>query len=184
MYICSMQTRATTGVDFEQSLITEQWLKSEIKPKMIWDVNGVNVFDKMKNVGYDVTKFNLSDKSIISKSDFVFFTDPTLRFEVKKYPKSKLKKWTMYSEPFFKVSSNDAANIVDINDYNKFVDEFVDKRKDIITNVINSIGEGIIGVRCLDGFIQQHELEYKIEVLKGWKGYKRITVMFKIKDVV
>lgn len=183
MYICSMQTRATTGVDFEQSLITEQWLKSEIKPKMIWDVNGVNVFDKMKNVGYDVTKFNLSDKSIISKSDFVFVTDPTLRFEVKKYPKSKLKKWTMYSEPFFKVSTNDAANIVDINDYNKFVDEFVDKRKDIITNVINSIGEGIIGVRCLDGFIQQHELEYKIEVLKGWKGYKRITIMFRIKEV-
>ena len=177
-----MQTRAITGVDFERSLVTEQWVKSEIRPKMVWEVTGRNVFDKIKNVGYDVGKFNLSEKSVISKSDFAFVNDPTLRFEVKKYTKDKLQRWTMYSEPFFKVSTNKEADTVDINVYNKFVDEFVGKRKDIITKVLNSIGDGILGIRCMDGFIQQHKLEFKVQVRKGWKGYKRITIMFRIKE--
>jgi hypothetical protein len=30
-----MQTRAIAGVDFENTLITKQWHKSEIKPKII-----------------------------------------------------------------------------------------------------------------------------------------------------
>lgn len=169
-------------MDFERSLKTKHWIKSENKPKMDWDVYGRNVFDKMKNVNYDASKFNLSEKSIISKSDFVFVNDPTLRFEVKKYTKDKLKRWTTYSEPFFKVSSNKDVDSVDINEYNKFVDDFMGKRQDIITYVLNSIGIGVMGVRCLDGFIQQHELEYKIKVLTGWKGYKRITIMFRIKQ--
>ena len=177
-----MQTRAIAGVDFENTLITEQWHKSEVKPKMIWNVSGNNVFEKIKNVGYDVTKFNLSKDSIVSKSDFVFHSDDTIRFEVKKYPKQKLKKWTMYSEPFFKVSDEVNASKVNVDEYNKFVDDFMEKRGDIVDYVLNSIGEGIIGIRCLDGFIHQDKLEYKAEVLKGWRGYKRITIMFRIKE--
>ena len=92
-----MQTRSITGVDFENSLVSKQWVKSEIRPKMVWNVTGKNVFDKMKNVHYDVNKFNLSEKSVINKSDFVYVSNTTLRFEVKKYTKNKLKKWTMYS---------------------------------------------------------------------------------------
>ena len=179
-----MQRRATTGMDFEQSLVTKHWVKSEIKPKLIWNVSGGNVFEKMKNVGYDVNNFHLSNKSITSKSDFAFVADPTMRFEVKRYLKSQLTKWTMYSEPFFKVSTNDMTNKVDRDIYNKFVDDFMDKRKDIFEYVLNTMGEGIMGIRCLDGFIHQRDIEYKVQVLNGWKGYKRITVMFKIKDEV
>jgi hypothetical protein len=177
-----MQTRSITGVDFENSLVSKQWVKSEIRPKMVWNVTGKNVFDKMKNVDYDVNKFNLSEKSVINKSDFVYVSNTTLRFEVKKYTKDKLKKWTMYSEPFFKVSNDKDVNSVDVNVYNKFVDEFVTKRKDIIDKVLNSIGDGVLGIRCVDCFIPQHKLEFSMTVRKGWKGYKRITVMFRIKE--
>ena len=39
-----------------------------------------------------------------------------------------------------------------------------------------------LGIRCLDGFIAQHKLEYKIEIVKGWGGYDRLTVLFRIKE--
>ena len=44
-----MQTRAISGVDFENTLISNQWKKNEIKPKMIWDVDGKNIFDKIEH---------------------------------------------------------------------------------------------------------------------------------------
>ena len=179
-----MQTRATTGTDFEKQLVNKQWKRNERKPKMIWDVSGNNIFDKIKNVDYDASKFNLREDSILSKHDFVFHTDNTLTFEVKKYEMKKLKKWTLYSEPFFKVSTRSDKERVDINRYNEFVNNFFNTRKDIINRVLENISKDSLGVRCLDGFIHQRDIEYKVKVLNGWKGYKRITVMFKIKDEV
>ena len=79
------QPRARAGIDFELSLQSDLWIKNEQKPKMVWDVVGKTVFNKMKNVDYDVTKFNLSDKSILTKYDFTFHDNKNLAFEVKKY---------------------------------------------------------------------------------------------------
>lgn len=177
-----MQTRAITGVDFENTLISEEWGKKEIKPKMIWDVVGKNIFDKMKNINYDVNQFNLSENSIISKSDFIHRTDETKKFEVKKYRVEQFNEWTLYSEPFFKVASVDQASKIDREIYNKFVHDFVNKRQDIIDRVLNEIHQGNMGIRCLDGFILQNNIEYKIEVKKGWREYNRITVMCRIKN--
>ena len=179
-----MQTRATTGTDFEKQIESRQWKRNERKPKMIWDVLGNNVFDKIKNVDYDVTRFNLRGDSILSKHDFVFHNDSSLTFEVKRYEMKKLKRWTLYSEPFFKVCNNYDKERVDINLYNKFVDDFFNNRKDIINRVLDNISKDSLGVRCIDGFITQHKLEYKVEVVNGWGGYNRITILFRIKDEV
>jgi hypothetical protein len=177
-----MQTRAITGVEFEKELETEFWVRKESKPKLIWEVDGKNNFDKIKNVNYDVTKFNLSDKSVINKWDFVSTIDDRVTFEVKRYKLSKFNKWVMYSEPFFKVADRQTAKVVDRDKYNRFVYDFFEKRKDIINKVLNEIGNGNSGIRCLDGFIPQDKLEYRAEILKGWDGFKRITVMCKLKD--
>jgi hypothetical protein len=176
-----MQPRTKTGIDFELSLQSDLWVKNEQKPKMIWDVSGNNVFDKMKNVDYDVTKFNLSDTSVLSKYDFTFHNTNNLAFEVKKYKKSTLNKWTLYSEPFFKVSKRADLEKIDIQTYNKFVSDFFTKRKDIINKVLENINKNTLGIRIIDEFIPQHKIEYKVEVLKGWKGYDRITILFRIK---
>jgi hypothetical protein len=45
-----MQPRTRAGIDFELSLQSDLWVKNEHKPKMVWDVVGTNVFNKMKNV--------------------------------------------------------------------------------------------------------------------------------------
>ena len=176
------QPRARAGIDFELSLQSDLWIKNEQKPKMVWDVVGKTVFNKMKNVDYDVTKFNLSDKSILTKYDFTFHNNKNLAFEVKKYKKSKVTKWTLYSEPFFKVSTREGAEQIDTETYNKFVDDFYTKRKDIINKVLDNISKNILGIRLVDEFIPQNNIGYRVEVVKGWGGYNRITIQFRVKE--
>ena len=176
-----MQRRAVTGTQFEKDIETKLWVRRERKPKMIWDVHGKNVFDKIKNANYDVNKFNLSEESILSKYDFVYYNNDTLTFEVKRYKTSKLRTWTLYSEPFFKVATHSGKGCIDKIQYNQFVKDFYNERKDIINKVLYDISNNTLGVRCLDGFIPQHKLEYKVEIVKGWGGYDRITILFRIK---
>ena len=71
---------------------------------------------------------------------------------------------------------------IDKDTYNKFVDDFFVKRKDIINKVLENITKNTLGIRVIDGFIPQHKIEYKAEVLNGWGGYNRITIQFKLKD--
>jgi hypothetical protein len=177
-----MQPRTRAGIDFELSLQSDLWVQNEQKPKMVWDVVGRNVFEKMKNVDYDVTKFNLCDTSVLTKYDFTFHNNKDLAFEVKRYEKSKLNKWTLYSEPFFKVSTRAELEKIDTQTYNKFVSDFFTKRKDIINKVLENISKNTLGIRVLDEFIPQHNIEYRAEILKGWGGYDRITIQFRIKD--
>jgi hypothetical protein len=149
---------------------------------MKWSGKGRNVFNKIESVGYDVTKFNLSEDSIISKSDFVFHSDDTMTFEAKKYYMSTFNKWTMYSEPFFKVSTIKFLDLVDVDKYNKFVDDFMVHRQDIIERVLNEMSQSNLGIRCIDGFISQDKLEFKvIKKESAWRGYHRITIMVKMK---
>jgi hypothetical protein len=150
-----MQPRTRAGIDFELSLQSDLWVKNEQKPKMVWDVIGRNVF--------------------------AFHNNKDLAFEVKRYEKSKLNKWTLYSEPFFKVATREEMIKIDTQTYNKFVSDFYTKRKDIINKVLENISKNTLGIRVIDEFIPQHKIEYRAEILKGWGGYDRITIQFKIK---
>jgi hypothetical protein len=177
-----MQKRAITGNEFEKTLQTDQWIKREVRPSMKWSGKGRNIFQKIESVGYDVTKFNLREDSVISKSDFVFHTNDLMRFEAKKYLMSKFKNWVMYSEPFFKVSNVNQLDLVDVDKYNKFVDDFMMYRQDIIERVLNEMSRSNLGIRCIDGFISQDKLEFKaIKEERAWMGYHRITIKAKMK---
>jgi hypothetical protein len=181
-YIFFMQKRAITGNEFEKTLQTDQWIKREVRPSMKWSGKGRNVFDKIESIGYDVTKFNLREDSVISKSDFVFHNNDSMRFEAKKYEISTFKNWVMYSEPFFKVSNIKFLNLVDKDKYNKFVDDFITHRQDIIERVLNEMSQSNLGIRCIDGFISQDKLEFKVvKKESAWMGYHRITIMVKMK---
>lgn len=178
-----MQIRSKTGKDFEDSLDTTYWVRKETKPKLIWAGDGNNNIEKIKSVNYDVMRFNLNPNSIIGKSDFHYKDNPNLTFEAKKYSIDGYNKWIMYSEPFFKIATKEQQSQITTDEYNKFVDEFVTKRQDIITEVLKKIIESNLGIRCVDGFIPQHKLDFKVEVVNGWSGYKRITVFCKLKGV-
>ena len=176
-----MQKRAKTGNVFENSLDTTHWIRKETKPKLIWEGNGKNNIEKIKNSNYDVMNFNLDSNSIISKSDFQYKNNPNLTFEVKKYEIKEYDKWLMYSEPFFKIATKEQASQITTDEYNKFIDEFDTKRQDIITEVLEKIRESNLGIKCIDGFIPQHKLEFKVKVVDGWAGYKRITIFCRLK---
>jgi hypothetical protein len=90
-------------------------------------------------------------------------------------------KWTLYSEPFFKVSTREGAEQIDTETYNKFVNDFYTKRKDIINKVLDNISKNILGVRLVDEFIPQNNIEYRVEVVRGWGRYNRITIQFRVK---
>lgn len=177
-----MQNRVITGKDFEKSLENPIWVRKEIKPKLMWDVEGKNIITKIKNISFNVMKFNLHPNSIIHKSDFMYKDNPNLTFEVKKYKMKEFNKWVMYSEPFFKVATKKQSKEITTEEYNKFVDEFYEKRQDIIIDVLNKITKSNIGIKCIDGFIPQDKLKFNVKIVNnGWAGYKRITIFCKLK---
>ena len=71
---------------------------------------------------------------------------------------------------------------LDTETSNKFVDDFYTKRKDIINKVLDNISKNILGTRLVDEFIPQNNIEYRVEVVKGWGGYNRITIQFRVKE--
>jgi len=63
--------------------------------------------------------------------------------------------------------------------YNKFVsDMFNYVGQDILDNITRSN----IGIQLEDGFIPQSNLEYRWRIKKGWKGFNRLSIEFRIKD--
>jgi hypothetical protein len=101
----------------------------------------------------------------------------------------QLKDWTLYSEPIFKVASQDAVNkVVDIFgygdyelaiiNYNKFIDGV---RLNVGQDILDNISKSNIGIQLVDGFIPQSKLEYRWIIKKGWMGFDRLSIEFRIK---
>ena len=179
-----MQARAKTGVDFENLCESDGWVRQTKSPKVIWGGKGRNNITKIKNCNFNPSLFTISEKSNFSKYDLY---NPTLNKyrEVKKYKKSKLKSWVMYSEPYFKVASWSDAGKIDRDTYNKFVQDFWDYNQTI--GLFNQVEKGINelseGVTCIDGFISKDELVFRTVIVKtSWMGYYRITIQFKLKN--
>ena len=181
-YLCNMQTRCITGIEFENEVSDKTWVRNEIRPKLIWDVEGRDNISKIKKINYDVTKFNLSPKSVLVKSDLVNINNPELTCEVKKYYIRQFNNWTMYSEPFFKIARRKQIEEISTYDYNRCVEDFYNMGQDIINKVLNSIVKSNIGIRCIDGFVPQENLEFKTDIVhSAWAGYKRITIFCRLK---
>jgi len=110
--------------------------------------------------------------------------------ELKKYKISKLKDWTLYSEPIFKVASHgDVSKVARIfgqgslekaiEVYNQFVSRIV---KNIGQDILDKITQSNIGIQLEDGFIPQSNLEYRWVIRKGWANFDRLSIEFRVKN--
>jgi len=179
-----MQTRAKTGVDFEILCESDGWVRQTKSPKVKWNGKGRNNITKIKNCNFNPSLFTISEKSNFSKYDLY---NPELDEyrEAKKYKKSKLKSWVMYSEPYFKVASWSDADKIDKDTYNKFVQDFWDYNQTtgLFDKVQKGLNEQSKGVQLIDGFISKDDLEFRTVIVKtAWMGYYRITIEFRLKN--
>ena len=177
-----MQKRTKTGTDFENNICDEGWTRKPVSPRFTWTGKGRNVFDKMKYCGYNPKEFNLYDSSKFCKYDIVHENGE--KREAKDYYINDLKKWTLYSEPYFKVAVKDHLKRIDVDTYNKFVDDFYEYNlgTGLYGYVVENMIECISGIQVNDGFIPKHELEFRTVVVDGWRGYNRITIQVRIKS--
>lgn len=184
------QSRAVTGVKFEKDICESKgWKHKSASPRINWSGKGRSNWKKMKQVDLDPTKFIPNpEKSRLEKYDAI--NKDGEKIEIKKYQSEDLKGWHNYSEPIFKIATRSVMKTVinifgggdydkSVVEYNKFIDGVIDNIGD---EIIRGITSSNIGVQCVDRFIPQSELEYKWEVKKGWKGYNRLTIVFRIKN--
>ena len=182
------QSRNKTGVDFEKMICeTKGWLHTPKSPRIVWTGVGRSNFDKIASVNFDITKFYPTDESILEKYDAI--TDKGDKVELKKYKSTKVKDWVSYSEPIFKIAGRGALDTVttlfgngDVtvarDKYNTFVDDI---SKTVGVTILDGITKSNIGIQLEDGFIPQSELEYRWKIKKGWKGFNRLSIEFRIK---
>lgn len=180
------QTRVRTGQEFEDSISDVDWVKNPTKPLFVWTGEGRNVYEKIKSVGYDANKFYLTENSTFKKWDLISKKDSTKTADAKRYNKKNLLRWTLYSEPYFKIATKDNLGKIGLQEYNKFVDEFYKLNSDNGTfdKIIMKMTENSIGIVTLDGFIPIEKIEFRTTIIKSaWKGYHRITIQFRLKSI-
>ena len=183
------QARNKSGVVFENTMCQSKgWVRVSKSPKISWSGVGRTNFEKIVSVGFNPDKFVPTSESVFDKYDAI--TDKGERVELKKYKTSKLKDWTLYSEPIFKVASREGAAAVArifgsgnmdkaIENYNQFVDGIV---KNIGQDILDKITQSNIGIQLEDGFVPQSNLEYRWRIRKGWMGFNRLSIEFRVKN--
>jgi hypothetical protein len=177
-----MQTRCKTGIEFEESFTKLGWKRLNSSPKLRWTGYGRTNIEKIVSLNFDHTNFCLLGGSYFDKYDL--YNPRTFKDrEVKKYYLSQISKWTLYSEPYFKVGSYQQVDLVDTVEYNNFVKNFYEYHTK--SGLLEEVQRGMIrtaeGIQLIDGFVPKTQLEFRTVVLNGWAGYDRITIQFKIK---
>ena len=183
------QSRNKTGVEFENSICESKgWQRVSKSPKIKWTGKGRSNFEKIASVNFNPDNFLPLPNSIFDKYDAI--TENGERVELKKYKISKLKDWTLYSEPIFKVASREDVSKVTrifgqgslekaIEVYNQFVSGIVGN---IGQDILDKITQSNIGIQLEDGFIPQSKLEYRWIVRKGWANFDRLSIEFRVKN--
>jgi len=180
-----MQKRAKTGVDFENLVQIDGWVKKTKSPKLRWCGYGRNILEKLKSINYDAKLFKLDESSEFVKYD-VYNPNIDTYCEVKKYNKNKLNDWVLYSEPYFKIASQTVAKKISTEIYNKFTEEFflLHQNSGFFEDVISKLNEKTDGIITIDGFIPKDDLEFRTVLIKNnWGGFHRITIQFKLKNI-
>ena len=184
------QSRNKTGTEFEKKICEEKgWKHTATKPKIEWYGKGRSIFDKMATFINSPKNF----KPLINESNFTKYdaiTQDGKFVEIKKYDMSHFNKWTLFSEPVRCIKNRPdipkitnlfgGGNFEDsVINYNKFIDNIVDNVGD---DIIRRMTERNIGIQCKDGFIPTDKLEFKWLIKKGWKGYNRLSIVFRVKQ--
>ena len=177
------QSRNKTGTDFEKS-IPSSFHRSPVSPKMVGKGKGKNNMKKIIESNFDEKLYtlNLSESRLIKFDCIEKLTGD--KYEIKKYYRDELKHWTLYSEPYFKMSSRENLNLINSVDYNDFVQRFYDYniKNGLFDKIVKMMTSETKGVYVKDGIVKMEELEFKTVIVNNqWKGYDRITIMFKLK---
>lgn len=178
-----MQKRCLTGTTFEKFLCKDGFIHKSKSPKVKYSGEGKSILTKIKN-----SKYNPSIVQVLPESDFTKYdiineeTDEKL--EAKKYKMNSLKKWTLFSEPFFKIATRKQATKITTKQYNTFVDRFwnLNNKKGFFDGVIKQMTENLSGICVIDGFVPIDNIEFRFIVKDSWMGYKRITLEFRLKS--
>lgn len=178
------QTRVNTGKLFEQSLVTDEWVLKSKNPKPIWSGSGRSVYDKIKNIGFNHLDFQPLEGSKWGKCDIVNIHDGRER-EIKKYKIDDIKKWKLYSEPFFKVSRRNQLNKINKDEYNNFLKSFYNHNisNGFFDNIVSEMTKNCEGIHIIGEFIPINKFEFRTILSENeWKGFHRIQIEFKLKD--
>jgi hypothetical protein len=177
------QTRVKTGKRFEKSVTKNGWNKVSVSPRIKWNGEGRNNLQKIQSVDYNPVFFTMEQPSRIEKSDIKKYRTRKYR-EAKKYTIQDASYWRLYSEPYFKVATRKQLDMIPVNPYNQFVNDFY--KMNTANGIINYIQEkmlrGVEGIVLVDGYVPMEKLEFRTVVTENdWKGYSRIQIQFRIK---
>ena len=176
------QLRATLGLQYEKQFCYENpdWMPDRKNPKLYYPGEGRSVHKKIKNLNYDVTKFELG---IISstKHDLRNIADGRIA-EFKGYQSSKCYKPTLYCE-FFKVATRNQQYIHDVKTFNKFLDEFYtyNLNNGFFEKLETGLMSSIDGIQLLDVFVPKCNLIFECKIIPGWAQFNRFALLFHIK---
>lgn len=183
------QVRNKTGINFEKMICEEKgWKHAAKSPKIKWAGFGRNNFQKILFLNFKASKFIPTSDSTFEKYDAI--NENGDKIEIKKYKTTKLKNWTLYSEPIIKVTQK-----ADIDNVTKYLGDgdaelgreryniFISELHQLIGNdILKKITSSNVGVQLKDSFIPQSNLEYRWVIKKGWRNYNRLSIEFKIKE--
>lgn len=177
-----MQNRAITGTIFEKNFNNDGFTRSTKSPRIKYSGNGKSILTKIKNSKLNPTEVVVLDESDFSKYDIINKITNE-KWEVKKYQKSNIKNWKLFSEPFFKIATKQQATKINVDDYNTFIDRFWNYNNNInlFDKIITEMTSKISGICIIDEFIPVKDLEFRFVIKNSWRGYKRITLEFKLK---
>jgi len=177
------QPRVRSGELFENTFNGTEWEVVRVSPKIYWSGKGRDNLRKIRSADFNENEFYPLDKSTWNKYDLKNKVDGRKR-EAKKYKISKLTNWTLYSEPYFKVSTRNQLSRIDKEDYNDFLGRFYQLHKSdgLFDDIINKMTNSCEGIQFEDGFVPMDKIEF-ITMLSTteWAGYNRIQIQFKLK---
>jgi hypothetical protein len=188
-----MQSRAISGTIFENTIAKEFGVRKSKSPKIIWNGNGRNNFDKIKSLNFNEELFYPTDKSNYEKYDLISWNGD--KDEIKKYRLDEINIWRLYSEPIVKISTKETLSKTitifgdgDVNlalkTYNDFIDRLFNHmvNNGTLENIKNEMNKNTKSMYLIDKCVKMSEIDFRWIINKSaWLGFNRITLEFKRK---
>jgi hypothetical protein len=125
----------------------------------------------------------MAQPSRIEKCDIKKYRTRKYR-EAKKYTMEDAQYWRLYSEPYFKVATRKQLDVIPVDTYNQFVEDFykMNTTNGVLDYVQEKMLRGVEGVTLVDGYVPMENLEFRTVVSENnWQGYNRIQIQFRLK---
>lgn len=188
------QKRSKTGVSFERDLVENYGYVIEPKdPKMCWIIDGKTYSNSFKasilaDCDPDRIKLDILGSSFEKRDGYKIISPLKKQYsEIKRYLIEECNSWKMFSEPFLSVKTKGQIEFIIANKnleniqnrYNNLIDHLLEEYGDeVLSNFVDKCTNGI---QLIDGFLPKDQIEFRLYKSKGWRGFKRVEVQFRIK---